>query len=129
MSKSQRILLSWLPAVFWMILIFYFSSRPSTNVSDVYTLNFVFFKTLHVIEYAILYFLLFCGFCFTRELKLSQKQIFIFPILFAILYAVSDEIHQSFVPTREGRLRDVFIDIAGILLMYSYMKRRFYVKD
>lgn len=124
----KKIIRNWLPAMIWMIIIFYFSSRRRVTVSDEYIINFLFYKTLHVIEYALLYFFLFLGFCFTKELKLTRKEIFIFPVFFAILYAIIDEIHQTFVPTREGRIRDVFIDIAGILLMYIYMMRRFYVK-
>jgi len=42
------------------------------------------------------------------------------------LYAVSDEIHQKFVPGRSGELRDVLIDSAGaavgILLVYVIVK-------
>lgn len=129
MNTIKKIAINWLPAIIWMGIIFYFSSRARTTVSDKYILNFIFYKTLHIMEYALLYFFLFLGFCFTKELKLSRKEIFVFPVFFAILYGISDEIHQTFIPTREGRLRDVFIDIAGILLMYSYMWRRFYVKD
>lgn len=35
--------------------------------------------------------------------------------LFCVLYAVSDEIHQSFVPGRACRFTDVLIDSSGIL--------------
>ena len=34
----------------------------------------------------------------------------------AVLYAATDELHQTFVPTREGCLRDVFIDSSGAVL-------------
>ena len=34
----------------------------------------------------------------------------------ALLYAVSDEYHQSFVEGRDGRPLDVLIDLAGILI-------------
>ena len=34
-------------------------------------------------------------------------------ILVVIVYAASDEIHQLFVPSREGTLRDVIIDTIG----------------
>ena len=33
-----------------------------------------------------------------------------------LLYAVSDEIHQVFVPGRAGQLRDILIDTAGVLI-------------
>lgn len=37
-------------------------------------------------------------------------------ISFAFLYAVSDEIHQRFVPGRSGELRDTLIDLSGAVL-------------
>lgn len=32
-----------------------------------------------------------------------------------VLYAISDEIHQLFVPGRSGQVRDVFIDTFGVI--------------
>jgi VanZ family protein len=37
-----------------------------------------------------------------------------------LTYAISDEIHQTFVPTRTGSLTDVFIDSVGIFLAKYY---------
>lgn len=34
-------------------------------------------------------------------------------MLFCILYAISDEVHQHFIPGRSPRLTDVLIDTAG----------------
>lgn len=44
----------------------------------------------------------------------------------ALLYAISDEWHQSFVPTRYGSLRDVAIDTAGatIALLIIWFRTR-----
>ncbi|MBU2258703.1 MAG: VanZ family protein [Candidatus Omnitrophica bacterium] len=39
-----------------------------------------------------------------------------------MLYAVSDEIHQYFVPTRGPSLEDVLIDCAGIIIFYVSLK-------
>jgi VanZ family protein len=38
------------------------------------------------------------------------------PLLIGFLYAVSDEIHQYFVPGRAMQARDVLIDTSGVLL-------------
>ena len=43
----------------------------------------------------------------------------------AFLYAASDELHQTFVPTREGKPRDIAIDTIGMFLMYSYSKYKY----
>ena len=45
--------LSWAPAVAWMGIIFLFSSRQRIVVAPQETINFLIFKTLHVIEYFI----------------------------------------------------------------------------
>ena len=36
--------------------------------------------------------------------------------VFCLLYSISDEIHQLYVPGRSGEVRDVFIDILGALI-------------
>lgn len=36
--------------------------------------------------------------------------------VWSVMYAVSDELHQFFTPHRGAYLRDVFIDIGGIVL-------------
>ncbi len=37
-------------------------------------------------------------------------------IIFSLIYAFTDEIHQLFVPGRTGSLRDVSIDFSGMLI-------------
>jgi len=37
-------------------------------------------------------------------------------LLICILYAVSDEVHQLFIPGRGGQFKDVIIDSAGVLV-------------
>ena len=50
-------------------------------------------------------------------------------LLFATLYACSDEIHQLFVVGRSGALIDVFVDMIGmigaiaVIEAYSYLKK------
>ena len=122
MVKIYRILLNWLPPLIWMVIIFYFSSRLSASVTGEFLYDFIFFKGLHMIEYAILYFLLFRAFYTINSSQLSINKKLFFPLILSVFYALSDEIHQTFVPTREGKIRDVFIDTAGILIMYIYIK-------
>jgi VanZ family protein len=102
----------WGPVVVWMAVIFFFSSRQKVEVSPDNTINFIFFKTLHVLEYACLYVLNFRAMKYSRP---SDKPIrwFIAAFCLTFLYAESDEIHQTFTPTREGRFRDVIIDAVG----------------
>ena len=114
----KKIINYWLPPIIWMFLIFILSSRQSISVADRYIINFLLFKLLHIIEYAILYLLVFRAF----NNKKGKKIHYLMPFIISFSYAAIDEIHQSFVPTREGKIRDVLIDTIGIVLMYSYIK-------
>lgn len=110
---------NWAPAILFMLLIFYLSSQQRLAISTEFTVNFLFFKSLHIAEYAILFLLIFRG--FYRSFKtLSLKYALWLGVIFTLIYAISDEIHQTFVPTRTGSLTDVFIDSVGIFLAKYY---------
>lgn len=50
-------------------------------------------------------------------------------LVICILYAVTDEVHQLFVPGRGGQMRDVLIDIAGSGMgigLYWFFRTRFF---
>src|SRR3990172_6678237 len=122
MGKFSRFIRYWLPPIVWMALIFYLSSRLRVSATVKFLFDFLIFKMLHIIEYAILYLLLFRAFHSINNQQLTISNKFLYPLFISILYALSDELHQTFVPTREGKARDVIIDTAGILLMYIYIK-------
>lgn len=122
-KKIFKFIYYWLPPIILMITIFILSSRQRIGVSDEYAVNFVVFKSLHMLEYALLYFLLLRAFYSASPIRLSLKQKFIMAIVLAISYGISDELHQSFVPTRQGHIRDIMIDSLGILLCFSYTKK------
>jgi VanZ family protein len=108
-----------------MGVIFAFSARQrvSVGMEQEPLLNFLIFKTFHVIEYAILYFLLFRGYYSLQDKNWSLPQKLLIPFIVAMLYAATDEFHQTLSPHREGTPRDVIIDTIGIFIMYSYIKR------
>jgi VanZ family protein len=58
----------------------------------------------------------------------SGKKKISWMILICVLYAISDEIHQSFVPGRGPSIIDVFIDstgaITGIILGKAYLLKK-----
>lgn len=103
-----------------MGLIFFLSSRQRVSVSEEYALNFLFFKTLHLIEYFILYILL--ARASLGQWKVTKKSLLI-ALAIAFLYACSDEFHQTFVPTRQGSPRDIAIDSIALLFGYFMSKR------
>ncbi len=138
MKKIVRIL-SFLPAVTWMVLIFSFSAAPAVESSETSdgisykivkvmaalpfldweeeeleekaeTLHVPIRKAAHFSEYALLAVLWVIPLgCMTK----TNKKRMIVALLLCIMYAVSDEIHQLFVPGRDGNIKDVLIDTAG----------------
>ncbi len=113
MSIRRRIK-HWLPTLAWAILIFSFSSQPTLTTSQVYWQDFVVKKSAHLFVYAVLSVLIY------RSLKLttrySQPYLLLLTVTLTILYAVTDEFHQTFTLGREPHLRDIVIDVAGAFL-------------
>lgn len=105
----------------WAGVIFGFSSMSINKEADFSWLDFVVKKTAHVVEYIVLYYLLFRAWS-NRSERVSRKM-FVWSIAVAVLYALSDEWHQTFVPGREGTLRDVGFDTIGVLLSYVQIKK------
>jgi len=88
-----------------MAIIYYFSTRQTADIIPETVPHFLFFKSLHLAEYAVLAILIFFALLKTKS-----------TIIFSYLYALSDEIHQTLVPGRSGRFKDTFIDLIGILI-------------
>ena len=70
-------------------------------------------KAAHMTEYAILSI---CIYIWLGLWKSEWWKKCLAAFCIAALYAVSDEVHQYFVPGRAGRVSDVLIDSAGALL-------------
>ncbi len=69
-------------------------------------------KIAHFSIYTLVGFLLMALFSTYESIK-RKYQIYISAII-GILYAISDEIHQSFTPGRGPKITDVFIDSLGV---------------
>lgn len=70
-------------------------------------------KIAHVLEYFVLGIFLDIFFLsFDKNVYISSG----IAALSGIIYAASDEIHQSFVPGRVGTIKDVLIDSSGVLI-------------
>ena len=95
---------AWLPVVAWCVVIFAFSAVPSLG-TGLGTWDLVLRKLAHVTEYAVLAVLL---------VRATHRPAV--ALALGSLYAVSDEIHQTFVRGREGRPRDVVIDTVGVVI-------------
>lgn len=116
----MKIFKLWGPVVAWAGLIFYLSSIPSLKTDLEY--DFFLRKAAHITEYFIFTFLLYRA--FKGSFKMNPFRLFIYPAAFALLYAISDEIHQYFVFGRCCSKRDVVIDAIGIIILYILIKFR-----
>ena len=140
-NKTLTIILA-VALIVWMVVIFCFSAQPSDdsqNTSDIFTilaqkifypnfdefssekqlvimaqLSFLVRKAAHFTAYFILGALSYFNIIFSKRLSLTFKGIIAF--VFCVLYSVSDEIHQYFVPGRSCEFRDVCVDSSGALL-------------
>jgi VanZ family protein len=103
----------WLPTVIWMAIIFSFSQHPSIQASSTSILDFIIKKMAHFWEYFILSTLL--AYSLTKSTSASRRRTTLLAIVISIVYALTDEFHQSFVPGRTPAMRDIIIDITGAL--------------
>ena len=93
-----------------MGVIFALSAVPSLASPFEPLQDFILRKLAHLTEYAILTALLF----WALRRHVARTHAFLIAAAAALLYAFSDEWHQTFVPGREGSLRDIAIDMLGI---------------
>lgn len=122
--NKRRVLLvvSWALVALCMAVIFFLSNEPaseSQSRSDgviaalfarfgVELSSHVVRKTAHALEYCGLSLLLYGA--YFASFRTPQPTL---SFLTAALYAVSDEVHQYFIPGRACQLRDVFVDSVG----------------
>lgn len=113
---------SWLPVFLWMGIIYYVSDIPSLR-TNLGVWDYVLRKLAHMTEYALLMVLMTRAWLRTRPLWVPF-QLFLISGILTISYAISDEIHQSFVPGRTGAISDVLIDGCGIMIAILVLRNR-----
>lgn len=106
---------AWLPVILWAGIIFYLSSIPSLQSG--LACDFILRKIAHVAEYFVLTFLLHRALKKTFKFHGLTLSLILAGAVF--LYAVSDEMHQFFVPGRHGTFQDVLIDQLGVLVFLA----------
>lgn len=106
-KKIVSLLFRWGPAIVWATVMFYFSHQPVIRVSEVKWWDFAIHKIAHLIEYAVLYILTF----YALRHKNWQNA-----IILVFIFALTDEIHQDFIPGRECKVRDIGFDSLGAFI-------------
>ena len=133
----------WAPVLVWMAVISYFSSRstlPSPFSSPKY--GAFFHSVAHFGEYAILSALLYRALAKQYQLvgakanpgegESLELEIKCWPLehrslglsfITALLFALLDELHQSFIPGRDAELVDVAVDAVGMSVGLIVIRR------
>lgn len=111
----------WILVVLYAALIFYLSSGPITvdlPGSD---------KLYHIVEYGMLSFLLYNALSSSFKKERPWK-IALLAIILTLLYGVSDEFHQLFVPSRSADPYDVVADASGAIIVQGLIsiRKRFF---
>jgi len=123
------------PLILWLAFIFFASTGefsaentsriirplllwlfPGISEERLALAHFLIRKAAHFTEYAILALLS------ARAFSISSKEVlrrhwFFISLAIVILYALTDEYHQSFVPSRTSSIYDSLIDMSGGLTM------------
>ncbi len=116
----------WLPTVIWAIVIFSFSSGSTPTTSQIYWQDFIIKKSAHVFVYSILSLLVYRSLKHTTHFP--RPYLLLFALALTVLYAISDEFHQSFIPGRDARFRDIMIDTIGSALALFLLDKAVYTK-
>jgi VanZ family protein len=124
----------WIPVIMMMAWIYWMSTdtlssrstmhiiepilrffAPSLSRKEILVIHGMIRKAAHVIVYLILGILLFRAFrAGSHERRLWRWAFSSLAVV--VLYAITDEFHQSFIPTRTATLADVGIDVLGGIL-------------
>lgn len=125
----QRKIIAWLYVVLWCGVIFFFSSIPDLKIKEIGFWDFVLRKIAHITEYAILSILLVNAF-FVSTVNFKKFKMYFLSFILSMIYAISDELHQYFVPGRFFSITDIFIDsvgaIIGVIMWDRFLRFRFY---
>jgi hypothetical protein len=115
-TKKAGLGLRWLPAVIMMGLIFMFSSMPIGVLPYFGHWDLLIKKGGHALGFGMLGL----AYAYALPARLPRKQRWLLSLLMVVLFALSDEFHQSFVNGRHSRLTDVLIDTSGAVIMLTF---------
>lgn len=130
MNNRIKITISWAAVFLWMFLIFRLSSQVASQSNglslgvtdwlysifaasarfDMETLNHFVRKGAHFSAYLVLALLSSNA---LRKTGFQGRKRLVMAFAICAMYAVSDEIHQLFIPGRSGQPLDVLIDSSG----------------
>ena len=141
-ARLPRFVSHYLPLIAWLVFISFASSDnfnagntsriigplilwlfPNTSLETLAVVHFITRKIAHFTEYAILGFLAARAFRTSPHPAIRQRW-FLICVILVVIYALMDEYHQSFVPSRTASVFDSLIDMAGGLTALIIVRKR-----
>jgi len=109
----------WLPPLLLMAVIYYLSDQPGLS-SGLGLVDTIGRKFVHAFEYALL-----CGLWWRAlRTRMAPGAALAPALVVTIVYAVTDEYHQTFVEGRDGLVLDVVIDALAAAVAVLAIRRR-----
>jgi VanZ family protein len=96
---------------------------PNASEQSILFMHFLARKAGHFLEYSLLGVLAAHAFASSPRAAIRDRWFLISAIL-VIVYALLDEYHQSFVPSRTASVFDSFVDMAGGMAALLVIRRR-----
>lgn len=112
-NKFLILIKFYLPAFLWAGTIFYFSSIPGLRYSKSAVEEIILRKGAHFVEFVVLFFLVWRIFFGAHKMKLQKA--YWLALWGTIIFAASDEFHQTLVLGRSGKMIDFIFDSTSII--------------
>ncbi|NWF89183.1 MAG: VanZ family protein [Ignavibacteriaceae bacterium] len=116
--ERNKVVLVYLPLIFYWLLLFILTSLPSQSVPSVGVND----KLEHFAAFFGLSFLLYLALSLQKKSPLVRKNAFLFTLIIASFYGLLDELHQLIIPGRSCELIDLTADILGAILGVVFFK-------
>jgi len=116
--ERNKVLLIYLPLIFYWILLFTLTTLPSHSIPAVGVND----KLEHTLAYFGLSFLLYLTLLFQKKSIMVKKYAMLFTLLIVVFYGAVDEVHQLLIPGRSCELLDFLADMLGGILGIVLLK-------
>lgn len=107
--ERNKVVLIYLPLVFYWIILFTLTTLPTESVPSVGVSD----KIEHLLAYFVLSILLYLTLLFQKKSALLKNYAMLFTLLIVFAYGVLDEVHQLMIPGRSCELLDFLADVLG----------------
>lgn len=124
LPKLLIYLQAFFPALVWAGIIFALSSQPVLPGPEAPAFDYLLKKIGHIVVYAVLWWLVRRGIALSQPKNNHYSDITAITYLIILLYAISDETHQAFVPGRHPNPTDLLYDLFGATLAWFWWRQR-----